>query len=161
MILIVTVDLPRKLREDDVYNGYHLEKDSLVIVNIWYALLLHPVVKAALRIHAPRSILHDEKVYPEPETFNPDRFLEDGRLNRDILDPQDVAFGFGRRICPGRYMAYDTIWITIATILVCTEIGFAKDSAGKDITVKEDYISAFVTFVPRFPIFIHVDSHLT
>ena len=28
-------DLPRKLREDDVYNGYHLQKDSLVIVNIW------------------------------------------------------------------------------------------------------------------------------
>ena len=159
--MIVAVDFPRKLREDDVYNGYHLEKDSLVIVNIWYAFLLHPVVKAALRIHARRSILHDEKVYPEPETFNPEQFLENGRLNHDILDPQDVAFGFGRRICPGRYMAYDTIWITIATVLVCTEISLAKDSARKDIAVKEDYISAFVTYVPCFPIFIHVDSHLT
>ena len=29
------VDVPHKLREDDVYDGYHLEKDSTVIVNNW------------------------------------------------------------------------------------------------------------------------------
>ena len=29
------VDIPHKLREDDIYNGYHLEKGSLVIVNTW------------------------------------------------------------------------------------------------------------------------------
>ena len=108
-----------------------------------------------------RQLLHDPDVYVDPLTFNPERFLENGRLNHDILDPQDVAFGFGRRICPGRYMAYDTIWITVATILVCTEIILAKDSAGKDIAVKEDYISAFVTCVPCFPVLIHVDLHLT
>ena len=28
-------DLPRKLRGDDVYDGYDLESGSLVIVNIW------------------------------------------------------------------------------------------------------------------------------
>ena len=28
-------DIPHKLQEDDNYKGYHLEKDSLVIVNIW------------------------------------------------------------------------------------------------------------------------------
>ncbi|KAI1785432.1 cytochrome P450 [Ganoderma leucocontextum] len=32
---IVRLGFPRKLREDDIYNGYYLEKDSLVIVNIW------------------------------------------------------------------------------------------------------------------------------
>ena len=37
-LLIATFGLaapPHKLREDDVYKGYHLEKDSLVIANIW------------------------------------------------------------------------------------------------------------------------------
>ena len=35
-------DLPHKLREDDVYGGYHLEKDSLVMVNIWCVLSPEP-----------------------------------------------------------------------------------------------------------------------
>ncbi|EJF61394.1 cytochrome P450, partial [Dichomitus squalens] len=83
-------DLSRKLREDDVYHAFHLEKDSIVIVNIW-------------------SILHDETIYPRPEIFETERFLMDDGFDPDILDPQDVAFGYGRRICPGRYMAYATM----------------------------------------------------
>ncbi len=86
-------------------------------------------------------------MYPNPDIFAPERFLKDGMPNPDILDPQDVAFGFGRRVCPGISMAYDTLWITIATVLVCTEICLAKDSAGRDIAVKEDFPSAFVTYV--------------
>ncbi|PIL25709.1 cytochrome P450 [Ganoderma sinense ZZ0214-1] len=124
---IVRLDLPRRLREGDVYNGYYLEKDSIVIVNIW-------------------SILHDDKMYPDPHAFTPERFLnDDGKLNTDILDPQDVAFGFGRRMCPGRFMAYETLWIAIATLLSCAEIYPAKDGQGREIEVKEDFVSAFVT----------------
>ena len=92
-----------------------------------------------------RSILRDGKVYPDAHTFVPDRFLKNGVLNPDVLDPQDVAFGFGRRVCPGRYMAYDTISIAIATLLMCAKICPAKDGEGKEIKVKEDYASSFVT----------------
>ena len=47
-----------------------------------------------------RGILHDPEVYPDPDTFNPDRFMmPDGSLNPDVPKP-DIAFGFGRRICP-------------------------------------------------------------
>ena len=44
-----------------------------------------------------RSMLRDEEVYPDPNTFNPDRFIKDGVLNREIRDPRDIVFGFGRR----------------------------------------------------------------
>ena len=40
-------------------------------------------------------MLHDENMYPEPHVFKPERFLKNGKLNADIVDP-DVAFGFGR-----------------------------------------------------------------
>lgn len=45
-----------------------------------------------------RSILHDEREYPNPHSFQPERFLTpDGTLRGDVLDPLKFAFGFGRR----------------------------------------------------------------
>ena len=49
-------DLPHKLREDDVYGGYHLEKDSLVMVNIWY--VLSPLCKLSRRLLRVSSSTH-------------------------------------------------------------------------------------------------------
>ena len=42
-------------------------------------------------------MMHDPEEYPDPDTFNPERFLKDGMLNDKIRDPNEVAFGFGRR----------------------------------------------------------------
>ena len=96
-----------------------------------------------------RAILHDEKHYPDPHTFNPGRFLtSDGALDPEVLDPEEAAFGFGRRVCPGQHMAHDTMWIAIASVLVCLEIGKAKarDEAGSEVEVEvgEDFVSSFV-----------------
>jgi cytochrome P450 len=38
-----------------------------------------------------------EEIYPDPEIFSPSRFLKNGKLNKDIRDPLDFVFGFGRR----------------------------------------------------------------
>lgn len=47
---------------------------------------------------AVRGICHDEKVYPDPETFNPDRFLgKDGKIDPSVKDPEVRIFGSGRR----------------------------------------------------------------
>ncbi|KAI8996287.1 cytochrome P450 [Trametes punicea] len=122
---IVPIVMPHRLTADDVYEGYYLQKGSFVMVNIW-------------------AILHDEDRYPDPFTFNPDRFMKDGALDPNVFDPEEVAFGFGRRICPGRYLAYDGLWIMIASVLACFEIGKAKDDAGEDIELHEDFVSSFV-----------------
>jgi hypothetical protein len=39
----------------------------------------------------------DEEVYPDAESFKPERFIKNGALNKDIRDPRDIVFGFGRR----------------------------------------------------------------
>lgn len=125
---------------DDLYNGYFLEKDSLILVNIWCA---QSSTAVSLGLHVP------EQVYPDALTFKPERFLKSDEgtlvLNPDVLDPADVVFGFGRRVCPGQHMVYDTMWIAIATMLVCLEIGKAKDKFGKEIEVAEEFVSRFVT----------------
>jgi len=50
-------------------------------------------------------MLHDEQVFPDPETYDPERFLKDGVLRKDIeVDPESMAtFGFGRRFVVKSY----------------------------------------------------------
>jgi cytochrome P450 len=62
-----------------------------------------------------RAILHDPDVYPEPEVFNPDRFLnQDGTLSDDpaLLS----VFGFGKRVCPGKHLVDATLFIFAVTV---------------------------------------------
>ena len=39
----------------------------------------------------------DEEVYPDAESFKPERFIKNGALTKDVRDPRDIVFGFGRR----------------------------------------------------------------
>lgn len=71
-----------------------------------------------------RVFTHDPKVYPDTMTFKPKRFLttED---HTPELDPHTLSFGFGRRICPGKLLADNTIFLSIAQSLAV--FNFSKD----------------------------------
>jgi len=56
-----------------------------------------------------RAICYDEKVYPSPDTYDPERFLKDGKLDPSVKDPEDRIFGTGRR--------YDLAQATVPTPL--------------------------------------------
>ena len=97
-------------------------------------------------------MLHDPEMYPDPETFNPERFLKDGALATDVMDPSTVVFGFGRRynardlllvipdichrICPGRFMGRETLFITAASLLSVFDILPALGPDGKPILLR-------------------------
>ena len=44
-----------------------------------------------------RAVCYDETVYPAPHTYDPERFLKDGKLDRSVKDSEDRIFGSGRR----------------------------------------------------------------
>ena len=80
--------------KDDEYNGFYIPKGTIMIGNAWLVtttLSLFPVLNFLFR-----SILHDRKAFNDPQEFQPERYLKDGKLNPDVRDP-DCAFGFGRR----------------------------------------------------------------
>jgi cytochrome P450 len=54
-------------------------------------------------------------------TFKPERFLASCGSTPE-LDPNAIAFGFGRRICPGRRLVNSGLYITIAQILAVFKI---------------------------------------
>ena len=81
-----------------------------------------------------RSILHNPDVYPDPEAFKPERFLsEDGSLRDDPVF--SMAFGFGKRICPGRHFVDSTLFIVASSVLSVFNVVKAKDEKGREIPV--------------------------
>ena len=59
-------------------------------------------------------MLHNHTLYPEPDVFKPERFLNaDGSLRDDPV--LTSAFGFGKRICPGRHFVDAALFIIAAS----------------------------------------------
>ena len=74
----------------------------------------------------PDDFTRDEEKFPDPERFDPDRFLEtseDGllRLNKSALD-NFYPFGAGRRRCPGEQLGRMEIFIFFVSLLSKCEI---------------------------------------
>ena len=73
-----------------------------------------------------RAILHDPKRYPDPEEFKPERFLnEDGSVREDPA--LSLAFGVGKRICPGRHLVDSTVFIVACSVLSVFNVTKSKD----------------------------------
>ncbi|KAK0469619.1 cytochrome P450 [Desarmillaria tabescens] len=126
---VVPMGIDHRSRQEDIYRGYYIPAGTTVVGNVW-------------------AILHDEKDYPNPLVFDPERFMSsDGR------EPQPeptAAFGFGRRICPGRYLALNTAWIAIASMAATLSFSKAVDSEGHIIEPSDTYTNGFLSFPVPF-----------
>ncbi|KAJ7018180.1 cytochrome P450 [Mycena alexandri] len=116
---------PHLVTVEDEFRGFRIPAGSVVVGNAW-------------------AILHDEVMYPEPYAFKPERFLLNGQINPAVKNP-DVAFGFGRRLCPGRHLALSAIWINIASILATFNISKAVDEEGNIIEPTYEVVSGVIS----------------
>ncbi|KAF4472748.1 cytochrome P450 [Fusarium albosuccineum] len=101
---LAPLGIPHKSLRDDVYKGMFIPKGTTVV----YA-----------NAHA---MAHDERIYRAPHDFNPDRY--EPVINGGAGEPFPVGnFGFGRRpflgyrVCVGRFLADNSVWIMVATML--------------------------------------------
>ncbi|KAL7281056.1 hypothetical protein ACG7TL_004358 [Trametes sanguinea] len=124
--LLTPLGMPHRSSEDDQYQGYFIPKGTLVIANMWW-------------------YSHDPERYPEPDVFNPERFLKDGEPDPDALDPADIAFGYGRRICPGRHFADTSLFLSLATVLHTLSISAPLGANGQPINMEGKMTTGLVS----------------
>ncbi|KAF9011912.1 cytochrome P450 [Cyathus striatus] len=75
------------------------------------------------------GIFIPKEMFPSPETFQPERFLE---THNPRLQDFQLPFGFGRRICPGMHLALNSLFINTARILWAFELLPHIDKNGKE-----------------------------
>ncbi|KAF8904842.1 cytochrome P450 [Mucidula mucida] len=103
---------------DDWYEGYWIPKGTIVMANIW-------------------GMNMDSAIYGQDAAdFNPGRHITpDGNLAKALADTKDgnrhLTFGFGRRLCVGRHVATNSLFIDIACILWALNVDVPKDAEGK------------------------------
>jgi cytochrome P450 len=122
--------IPHVAKEDEEYNGCHVAKGTIILANIW-------------------AMLHDEKQYPDPHTFNPDRFLDHNQP-----DPTTIVFGFGRRACPGNHMAQAAMFLSITQTLALFDIKRIRDEHGNEIVPLAEFITGMIRCVAHSVIFL-------
>ncbi|KAJ6574424.1 cytochrome P450 [Mycena capillaripes] len=102
------LSIPRRADNDDIYNGYLIPKGCIVLPNV-------------------RGISGEGDYLTR---FSPEKIVNQ---DSDDVDPADYAFGFGRRACPGKYMAENSLFIFVASILAAFRISKEADSDGESI----------------------------
>ncbi|KAH9171797.1 cytochrome P450 [Lactarius sanguifluus] len=132
--VVAALGVPHSPTDDDFYKGYFIPKGAVVIANAW-------------------AILHDPELYPDPEAFNPNRFLnEDGTFRDDPTIP--LAFGAGRRICAARHLVDTILFVVTASVLSVFNVAKAKDKNGKEIPVAapplESVLPDIAVYLPVF-----------
>jgi len=83
-------------------------------------------------------MFHDASIHPNPSKFDPERFL-DAELKEDPNDRErargtNLAYGTGRRICPGLHLANNSLRINVVNLLWGFDFAPALDPvSGKEI----------------------------
>ncbi|KFQ89561.1 Cytochrome P450 1A5, partial [Phoenicopterus ruber ruber] len=89
----------RQVPRDTVLNGYYIPKDRCVFINQW-------------------QVNHDEKLWKDPLTFNPERFLSAKGTKLNKVDGEKVlVFSLGKRKCIGEPIARWQVFLFLSTLL--------------------------------------------
>ncbi|KAJ3505865.1 hypothetical protein NLJ89_g7189 [Agrocybe chaxingu] len=87
---------PHKAMKDIIWNNYLIPKGATVSGNVW-------------------SVGRDPAYFPDPEKFDPQRWLNtEGKIKDDL---RSFTFGFGRRLCPGHHMATASVFLNTSLLL--------------------------------------------
>ncbi|KAJ7232683.1 cytochrome P450, partial [Mycena rebaudengoi] len=102
--VVLPLALPRRADADDIYKGYLIPKNSIILPNV-------------------RCVAGEGDYLAG---FSPERYINENADSRP--DPLSYAFGYGRRACPGQDLAQNSLFIFVASILAAFRITKPVDS---------------------------------
>ncbi|PVF95229.1 cytochrome P450 [Serendipita vermifera] len=112
--------VPHFTTEDSVWKGISIPKNTVIMPNIGF-------------------MLRDPRIWgDDANEFKPERFLsEHNHRAKDLPDVESIPFGFGRRICPGRYIADRNGIVFVAALLQNYDI-LPEEGASLPVHVEYD-----------------------
>jgi cytochrome P450 len=132
---VVPLGFPHRATRDIIWKGFRIPAGATVYGCHW-------------------AISHDPIAFPDPEDFDPQRWVEPcGHIRPDL---KSFPFGFGRRVCPGQYLACDSVLITLAYLFWAFRILEPKDGPIDRWAFEENVIAHplpfSVVFFPRLDV---------
>ncbi|KAG2034246.1 cytochrome P450 [Suillus americanus] len=98
------------------------------------------------------AISRDSEVYPDPDVFKPQRWIDDqGHLRDDLAF---FVYGFGRRVCPGLHLANRSVWINSVLLFWAFRLTLDPTKPLDDVgfmRVAMPHVSCPIVFTPRVP----------
>ncbi|KAG2133694.1 cytochrome P450 [Suillus clintonianus] len=127
--------MPHRTTKDVIWENYCIPAGTTVFGNHW-------------------AISRDPDVFPDPEAFKPERWLNDqGELRTDL---KFYTFGFGRRVCPAQHLVPRSMFIHTLFILWAFQINLDRTKPVHDMVYMngvvpdvQPYAVQFETRVPE------------
>ncbi|KAI6122251.1 cytochrome P450 [Pisolithus croceorrhizus] len=138
--------LPHKTTTADVFHGMYIPKGKpyLLIVTL-HLTRLHIGATVLMNVWA---MTRNEKRYPNPTAFIPERHLTaSGTLAEGTSSPY---FGLGRRSCPGRHVADQSLWASVVSILAILRIGKVRNEAGHEVDFTPEFTAGLTSHPKPF-----------
>ncbi|KAG1740507.1 cytochrome P450 [Suillus paluster] len=104
---VIRIGFPHRATKDIIWQGYRIPEGATVYGCHW-------------------AISRDPIVFPDPEIFNPQRWLDEEGHVKDNM--KFIAYGFGRRVCPGMHLANQSMFINLALLFWSFRIAQRPDA---------------------------------
>lgn len=150
--------IPHESVEDDVYEGYFIPigttislepRRSYIEINSNTGTHIHP---------SQWAITRNVEEYPDPEVFNPARWLEpkypsfQEPLTKYPNIKNYTTFGNGRRICQGMDLVEVEFFVAMGAMAWASTISKKRDGLGREIHVPaHDYTTYLISRPKPFP----------
>lgn len=126
---VIPMCLPHTTPEETTYAGYRIPKDAIMFANLWW-------------------FTHDPATYPDPDAFRPERHIRTA-THEPEPDPRRFVFGFGRRVCAGKILAQNSLFVNFAQTLAAFSIG-KKVVDGVEVEPRVEHLNGALSHLAPF-----------
>ncbi|KAI0937993.1 hypothetical protein AcV7_003311 [Taiwanofungus camphoratus] len=124
---VTPVNFPHVAMADLQYGQYVIPKGTSIFANAW-------------------GVYHDERLFPDPDKFYPERFLDP---ESEVVKIIALAFGNGRRACPGIHLARNAVMINAMNLLWGFNLDKARNENGQVIEPDTTDYAVGISYSPN------------